>query len=51
RKASEFHIAFEKLIIFECLDNQLDSAKEYAHWLVSNMEVSWKGSLVQSLLG
>ncbi|KAH8291741.1 hypothetical protein KR044_000949, partial [Drosophila immigrans] len=49
--AQEIHIAFEKLVIFQCLDNQLDSAKDYAHWLVCNMEVSWRGRLIQGLLG
>ncbi|XP_023170206.2 uncharacterized protein LOC111598953 [Drosophila hydei] len=47
----ELNFVCEKLGNFQYMDNQLESAKEYAHWLLSNMELSWRGCLIPGLLG
>ncbi|XP_064554151.1 importin subunit alpha-5-like [Drosophila montana] len=47
----ELNFICEKLVSFQYLDNQLDSAKEYAHWLLTNIELCWRGGLIPGLLG
>ncbi|KAL7739686.1 hypothetical protein ACLKA6_012239 [Drosophila palustris] len=49
--AQEVNLVCENLLTFQCLDNQLESAKDYALWLASNMEISWRGGLIHGLLG
>lgn len=49
--AQEANLVGVKLLTFHCLDNQLESAKDYGLWLVSNMEISWRGRLIHSILG
>ncbi|KAH8404385.1 hypothetical protein KR222_008671, partial [Zaprionus bogoriensis] len=49
--AEEVKLVYEKLVAFQYLDNQLESAKEYAQWLLSHMELAWRGRLIQGLVG
>lgn len=44
------NLIYEQVVTFTYLDNQLESAKEYAHWLLSHMELSWRGRLIQGLV-
>lgn len=42
---------YDQVLLFTYLDNQLESAKEYAHWLLLHMELSWRGRLIHGLVG
>lgn len=46
----EANLIYEQVLIFTSLDNQLESAKEYAHWLLLHMELSWRGRLIHGLV-
>lgn len=48
--ADKVNLIYEQLVKFAHLDNQLESAKEYAHWLLAHMELSWRGRLIHALV-
>lgn len=48
--AEKVNVIYEQVVAFTYLDNQLESAKDYAHWLLSHMELSWRGRVIHGLV-
>lgn len=46
----EASLIYQQVLIFNSLDNQLESAREYAHWMLLHMQLSWRGRLIHGLV-
>ncbi|XP_002132334.2 uncharacterized protein [Drosophila pseudoobscura] len=45
----QLNIIYDHLAIFELLDNDLKSAQNYGDWILSNMDICWRGRLIETL--